>query len=44
LRVIRSGLIADDSVVIDGLVRVKPGAKVAPAAGTIAMNADDNAQ
>jgi len=41
LRVIRSGLTADDSVVIDGLVRVKPGAKVTPTAGTIAMNPDD---
>jgi multidrug efflux pump subunit AcrA (membrane-fusion protein) len=44
LRVIRSGLTADDSVVIDGLVRVKPGAKVAPTAGTIAMKSDDKAQ
>jgi membrane fusion protein, multidrug efflux system len=42
LRVIRSGLTADDTVVIDGLVRVKPGAKVTPTVGTIAMNADDN--
>ena len=41
LRVIRSGLTADDSVVIDGLVRVKPGAKVMPTAGTITMNPDD---
>lgn len=40
LRVIRSGLTANDSVVIDGLVRVKPGGKVTPAAGTIAMDAD----
>ena len=44
LRVIRSGLTADDTVVIDGLVRVKPGAKVTPAAGTIAMNSDDKAR
>jgi RND family efflux transporter MFP subunit len=44
LRVIRSGLAADDSVVIDGLVRVKPGGKVTPSAGTIAMNSDDKAQ
>jgi membrane fusion protein, multidrug efflux system len=44
LRVIRSGLTADDSVVIDGLVRVKPGAKVTPTAGTIAMNSADKAQ
>jgi RND family efflux transporter MFP subunit len=44
LRVIRSGLTADDSVVIDGLVRVKPGGRVAPTAGTIAMKSDDKAQ
>ena len=44
LRVVRSGLTAEDSVVIDGLVRVKPGAKVAPTAGTIAMTSDDKAQ
>jgi RND family efflux transporter MFP subunit len=44
LRVIRSGLNAGDSVVIDGLVRVKPGAKVTPAAGAIAMNPDDKTQ
>lgn len=41
-RVVRSGLTADDTVVIDGLVRVKPGAKVTPTAGTIAMDAEDN--
>jgi RND family efflux transporter MFP subunit len=41
LRVIRSGLAANDSVVIDGLVRVRPGAKVTPTAGTIAMKPDD---
>jgi RND family efflux transporter MFP subunit len=40
LRVIRSGLETTDSVVIDGIVRVRPGAKVTPAAGTIAANAD----
>jgi membrane fusion protein, multidrug efflux system len=44
LRVIRSGLTADASVVIDGLVRVNPGTKVTPTAGTIAMNSDDKAQ
>jgi RND family efflux transporter MFP subunit len=44
LRVIRSGLTADDTVVIDGLVRTKPGAKVTPTAGTIAMNSDDRAR
>jgi RND family efflux transporter MFP subunit len=36
LRVIRSGLAPDDRVVIGGLVRVRPGAKVTPVAGTIA--------
>ncbi|MGA9867363.1 MAG: efflux RND transporter periplasmic adaptor subunit [Acetobacteraceae bacterium] len=35
LRVIRGGLAADDRVVIDGLVRVRPGMKVAPIAGAI---------
>ncbi len=35
LRTIRGGLSADDRVVIDGLVRVRPGIKVAPVAGTI---------
>jgi len=44
LRMIRRGLSADDSVVIEGLVRVKPGAKVTPVAGTIALNSDDKAQ
>lgn len=42
LRVIRSGLAPTDSVVIDGLVRVRPGAKVTPAAGTIAETSDTN--
>ena len=35
LRVIRSGLAPTDTVVIDGLVRVRPGAKVTPEAGPI---------
>jgi multidrug efflux system membrane fusion protein len=38
LRVIRSGLAPDDRVVIDGLVRVRPGIKVTPVAGTITPN------
>jgi membrane fusion protein, multidrug efflux system len=41
LRVIRSGLAATDTVVIDGLVRVRPGAKVSPAQGTIAATSDN---
>ncbi len=35
LRVIRSGLAATDRVVIDGLVRTRPGIKVTPVNGTI---------
>ena len=35
LRVIRSGLAPADRIVIDGRVRVRPGGKVAPAAGEI---------
>jgi RND family efflux transporter MFP subunit len=44
LRIIRNGLDPSDHVVIDGLVRVRPGAKVTPVAGTIAANpaADSN--
>jgi hypothetical protein len=43
LRVIHTGLAPTDTVVIDGLVRVRPGAKVTPVAGTIAAvpNRDD---
>jgi multidrug efflux system membrane fusion protein len=39
LRVIRSGLDANDRVVIDGLVRAAPGSKVAPADGVIHYDA-----
>jgi multidrug efflux system membrane fusion protein len=42
LRVIRGGLAATDTVVIDGIMRVKPGVKVTPVAGTIALNADSD--
>jgi RND family efflux transporter MFP subunit len=44
LRVIRSGLAPTDVVVIDGVVRVRPGAKVTPAAGTIVASADGGAE
>jgi len=44
LRVIRGGLAAEDRVVIDGLVRVRPGIKVTPATGTITPNPADDAQ
>jgi RND family efflux transporter MFP subunit len=43
LRVIRGGISADDRVVIDGLVRVRPGIKVAPAAGTITPDPNSDA-
>ena len=36
LRIIRSGLAPTDRIIIDGLVRARPGAKVTPVAGTIA--------
>jgi membrane fusion protein, multidrug efflux system len=39
LRVIPSGLGPDDRVIIDGLVRASPGAKVAPQEGTIRYDA-----
>jgi membrane fusion protein, multidrug efflux system len=44
LRVIRSGLEAGDRVVIDGLVRAIPGAKVAPQDGTIHYDASADGQ
>jgi RND family efflux transporter MFP subunit len=44
LRVIRGGLAGTDTVVIDGIVRVKPGAKVTPAAGTFVPNADSDSE
>lgn len=40
LQVVRSGITADDKVIINGLMRARPGAKVAPQAGTIAPNPD----
>ncbi|HJT06101.1 MAG TPA: efflux RND transporter periplasmic adaptor subunit [Stellaceae bacterium] len=39
LRVVTSGLVADDQVVINGLMRARPGAKVTPQPGTIAVAA-----
>jgi RND family efflux transporter MFP subunit len=38
LRVISSGLGADDMVVIDGVMRARPGGKVTPQPGTIALD------
>jgi membrane fusion protein, multidrug efflux system len=40
LRVIRKGIAPTDLVIIDGLVRARPGAKVTPITGTIASVAD----
>jgi membrane fusion protein, multidrug efflux system len=40
LRVIRSGLSANDRVIIDGLVRAAPGAQVAPSNGEIKEQSD----
>jgi membrane fusion protein, multidrug efflux system len=42
LRVIRSGLAANERVVIDGMVRVRPGIKVTPVAGAITLDADSD--
>jgi membrane fusion protein, multidrug efflux system len=44
LRVIKSGLEANDRVVIDGLVRAIPGSKVAPQDGTIKYDAGADGQ
>ena len=41
LRVIRSGLAAADRVIIDGLVRARPGMNVTPVAGTIKPDPTD---
>ena len=44
LRVIRSGLAAEDRVIIDGIVRAVPGSKVAPTDGAITYSADSDGQ
>ena len=44
LRVIRAGLAPTDTVVIDGIVRARPGAKVTQAAGTIVPSPDSDAE
>jgi RND family efflux transporter MFP subunit len=43
LRVIRSGLAPTDRVVIDGIVRVRPGSKVTPVSGEIKPDASADA-
>ena len=42
LRIIRSGLSPDDKIVIDGLLRARPGAKVTPQPGTITADASSD--
>jgi membrane fusion protein, multidrug efflux system len=44
LRVIRAGLSPHDRVVIDGLVRTRPGIKVTPVAGAIKPDPAGDAQ
>jgi RND family efflux transporter MFP subunit len=41
LRIVRSGIAAGDRLIINGLVRVRPGAAVTPVAGAIVPAADD---
>ena len=40
LRIVRSGLGAGDTIIIDGLVRARPGAKVTPQPGKIALDSE----
>ncbi|HLH90640.1 MAG TPA: efflux RND transporter periplasmic adaptor subunit [Xanthobacteraceae bacterium] len=42
LRIIRSGLASSDRIVIDGLMRARPGAKVTPQPGKIELEAQAN--
>ncbi|MFO1046394.1 MAG: efflux RND transporter periplasmic adaptor subunit [Geminicoccaceae bacterium] len=43
LRIVRRGLGADDTLVINGLIRARPGAKVSPKQGEIAPEPDEPA-
>lgn len=43
LRIVRRGLGPDDQLVINGLIRARPGAKVTPKEGTIAPESDEPA-
>jgi len=38
LRVVRSGLASGDTVIIDGLMRARPGARVTPQPGSVALD------
>jgi multidrug efflux pump subunit AcrA (membrane-fusion protein) len=40
LRIIRDGLLPTDRIVIDGLMRARPGTKVTPQPGTITPQAE----
>jgi hypothetical protein len=42
LRIIRSGLAANDRIIIDGLMRARPGGKVTPQPGKIELEAQAN--
>jgi RND family efflux transporter MFP subunit len=42
LRIVREGLLPTDRIVIDGLLRARPGAKVTPHPGTIAPQPDSD--
>ena len=41
LRIVRSGLKGDETIIIDGLLRARPGAKVVPQPGKIEAQAED---
>ena len=38
LRIVRAGLTANDTIIVDGLIRARSGAKVTPQPGTIALD------
>lgn len=42
LRIVRSGLEASDRIVIDGIIRARPGAKVTPQPGKIELEPETN--
>jgi RND family efflux transporter MFP subunit len=41
LRIVRAGLTGDETIIIDGLLRARPGAKVIPQPGKIEARAED---
>ncbi len=40
LRIVREGLTGDEKIIINGIVRARPGAKVTPQPGVIAPEAE----